>query len=105
MSSRLAWDEFGILLHLCPCKNRENSERLLCIGQLVRSAMRVVSAGFILELWYVILSVNGVTFCRPQPVELYYFQLCVEVQVEVIDHRHCTVSVHKIFGLVSVYRV
>lgn len=108
MSYRLAWDDFSVLLHLWACKNRESSERLT----LHRPTYEISDRGgvcrfFILELWYVILfwwsdiALHIMYLPSTAPWAFDCFHWCMEVvlHVEVLDHHHCTVSVHKIFWI------
>ncbi|RDX99556.1 hypothetical protein CR513_17394, partial [Mucuna pruriens] len=79
----------------------------------MKSAIRVVSADFMLVMWYVILSVNGVTLlstpciCQPQRLELFTTSVFVwrffKLRSLIIIAE--TVSVHKIFGLVNAIRM
>jgi hypothetical protein len=102
MRYRFAWDEFSVLLHLWACKNRECSER----PTLHRPTFEISDGGgvcsffYILELWYVILSFDGLTLLSTlylpttTPWAFFYFPLvygsCSSCRGPWSSSLHCT---------------
>jgi hypothetical protein len=113
MSYHFAWDEFSVLLYLWDCKNRQSSERLI----MRRSTFEISDRGGVCRFYIRIMICNSffwwtdtalyTLYLLPTtaPWAFCYFHWSMEVvlHVQVLDHHHCAVSVHKIFCWISEY--